>query len=138
MRKIIELVRNRAPVVLRSDASVQEACALMRDRAVGAVVATDDEHRVVGIFTGRDAVSRVVAAGLDPGRTPLSQVMTPKPKTLSPDRSAIDALRLMEDCAIRHLPVTQNGQVVSVISRADFRGQELARMDEESGLWERI
>ncbi len=138
MRKIVDLVRNKAPVILRADATVQQACAQMRDQAVGAVVVANDDDHMVGIFTGRDAVARVVAAGRDPVRTRLWDVMTPAPKSLSPDKTAMEALRLMEDCAIRHLPVTQDGKVVSVISRADFRGQELARLDEESGLWERI
>jgi len=138
MRTVSDLVRNRRPVMLRADSSVQQACQLMHDQSVGAIMATDENDSIIGIFTGRDAVTRVVAAGRDPVHTRLKEVMTPAPKTLSSGGTAIDALRLMEDCAIRHLPVTESGKVVSVISRADFRGQELARLDEETGLWERI
>ena len=57
---------------------------------------------------------------------------------MPPANIAIDALRLMEDCGCRHLPVVENGTVVGIVSRGDFRGLELDRLDEETGIWERI
>ena len=60
------------------------------------------------------------------------------PPTMPPANIAIDALRLMEDCGCRHLPVVENGTVVGIVSRGDFRGLELDRLDEETGIWERI
>ena len=50
----------------------------------------------------------------------------------------IDALRLMRDGGFRHVPVVDNGTLVGVVSRGDFRGLEQDRLDEETGLWERI
>ena len=138
MRYMSEMVSHQNPLTLPPSASVQEACACMRDRRVGAVLVTEGERRLVGIFTGRDAVGRVMAEGRDAATTQLAQVMTPRPDTMPPGRTAIEALRLMQDGGYRHLPVVEHGKVVGVVSRGDFRGLEQARLDEETGLWERI
>jgi CBS domain-containing protein len=138
MRKMSDLVRNQNPLTLPPDASVQQAAQRMRERRVGAVLVTEDGDRLVGIFTGRDAVGRVVAEGLDPAATPLIEVMTPNPNTITPSHTAIEALRLMQDARCRHLPIVHEGRVVGVVSRGDFLGAEVDRLDEETGLWERI
>ena len=64
--------------------------------------------------------------------------MTPNPDTMPPGKMAIEALRVMEDRRCRHLPIVEDGKVVGIVSRFDFSGIELARLDEETGLWERI
>jgi CBS domain-containing protein len=110
----------------------------MRDRRVGAVLVTEGENRLLGIFTGRDAVHRVLAEGRSAARTKLAEVMTRDPHTMPLGKTAIDALRLMEDGRYRHVPVVDGGRVVGIVSRFDFSGIELDRLDEETGLWERI
>jgi CBS domain-containing protein len=115
-----------------------EAARRMRDRRVGAVLVTEGDDRLVGIFTGRDAVSRVLADGRAPGKTTLAEVMTPNPDTMAPKCTAIEALRLMQDARCRHLPVVDQGRVIGIVSRGDFLGIEQDRLDEETGLWERI
>jgi CBS domain-containing protein len=110
----------------------------MRDRRVGAVLVTEGDCRLVGIFTGRDAVHRVLAEGKSAPRTTLEEVMTPNPDTVPPGKIAIEALRLMEDGHYRHLPIVDDGKVVGIVSRFDFSGIELDRLDEETGLWERL
>jgi CBS domain-containing protein len=110
----------------------------MRDRRVGAVLVTESEHRLVGIFTGRDAVHRVLAEGKSAARTTLAEVMTGDPDTVPPGKTAIEALRLMEGGRYRHLPIVDGRKVVGIVSRFDFSGVELDRLDEETGLWERI
>jgi len=70
--------------------------------------------------------------------TPLSAAMTPNPQTITPERNALDALRLMSDCGFRHLPVVKNKKIVGIVSRGDFRGMELDRLENETALWERI
>jgi CBS domain-containing protein len=72
-----------------------------------------------------------------PGRS-LAEVMTSKPDTMPPGRTAIEALRLMEDGRYRHVPIVDEGRVVGIVSRFDFSGIEPDRLDEETGLWERI
>jgi CBS domain-containing protein len=133
-----DIVRDRNPVTAPQTATVADAARKMRDRRVGAVLVIDGGAHLVGIFTGRDAVARVLAEGRDPAKTELRTVMTAAPVTLAPGKSAIDALRLMQDGGFRHVPVVDNGQVVGIVSHGDFRGLEQARLDEETGLWERI
>lgn len=138
-RPISDMVHDKNPVTLPETATVQVACQKMRDRHVGAVLVTDRRHRLVGIFTGRDAVAKMLAEGRDGTKTQLFDVMTAKPSTLPPTMTSIDALRLMQDGGFRHVPVVEeDGHIVSVISRGDFRGLEQARLDEETGLLERI
>ena len=110
----------------------------MRERRVGAVLVTEDDRRLLGIFTGRDAVHRVLAEGRSAVRTKLAKVMTRDPNTMPPGKTAIEALRLMENGRYRHVPVVDSDKVVGIVSRFDFTGIELDRLDEETGLWERI
>jgi len=110
----------------------------MRDRRVGAVLVTEGDRCLVGIFTGRDAVHRVLAEGRSAADTTLVEVMTREPETMPPGKIAIEALRLMENGRYRHLPIVEDGKVVGIVSRFDFSGMELDRLDEETGLWERI
>lgn len=138
-RPIADMVHDKNPVTLPETATVQSACQRMRDRHVGAVLVTDKRHRLVGIFTGRDAVTKMLAEGRNGATTQLIDVMTAKPSTLPPTMTSVDALRLMQDGGFRHVPVVEeDGHIVSVISRGDFRGLEQARLDEETGLLERI
>lgn len=138
MRQMADIVRNQKPVTLPPSATVRAACERMRERKVGAVLVVDPDKHLMGIFTGRDAVGRVIAEGKDPEKTALAEVMTPSPRTLPPERPAIEALRLMFDIGCRHIPVMEQGCVVGIVSRADFRGIEVDRLDVETELWERI
>ena len=101
------------------------------------MLVTNPKGELVGIFTGRDAV-RVLAEGKDAGATLLHQVMTKDPEHLPPRHTAIDALRLMRDGGFRHVPVVHEGLVIGIVSRGDFRGLEQDRLDEETGIWERM
>jgi CBS domain-containing protein len=136
-RDMGEIVRNQKPLMLESDATIQVACKHMHDKRVGAVLVTNKKRQLVGIFTGRDAV-RCLGRGKDPTHTQLKQVMTRNPQTMPPRSTAIEALRLMRDGGFRHIPVVQEGIVIGVVSRGDFRGLEQDRLDEETGIWERI
>jgi CBS domain-containing protein len=64
--------------------------------------------------------------------------MTADPTVMSPNKTAIDALRLMWDGGFRHLPVVTDGRLVGVVSRGDFKGCEHDRLDEERELWEHM
>lgn len=138
-RKLMpDIIHDQDPVALPATATVTEACCRMRERRVGAVLVTDAEGKLLGIFTGRDAVCRMLAEGRDPRATTLAEVMTREPATMAPGTTAIEALRLMQDGGFRHIPIVDGGRVVGIVSRTDFRGLEQARLDEETGLWERI
>ena len=81
----------------------------------------EDQQRLTGIFTGRDAV-RTLAEGKNAQETTLAHAMTPNPITITPDNRAIDALREMSNRGFRHLPVVESGRIWGVVSRSDFPG----------------
>ena len=135
-RHMTEIVRSRAPVTLPPSATVRQAARLMRQHKIGAILVTDTEGALLGIFTGRDAVARVLAEGRSATRTTLGEVMTPGPETLPAGASAIEALHLMHDGGFRHVPVVEQDRVAGIVSFADFRGVERAHLDGETGYWE--
>ncbi len=137
-RKIIpDVISGRRLVHLGESATVREAAQVMREEQIGCVLVMEGQT-LLGIFTERDVITRVVSEGLDPDTTRLDDVMTRDPDTISADDTAIEALRLIDDGGFRHLPVLNDGQVVGVVSRRDFSGLEKARMDEEAAIWDRI
>lgn len=136
-RKIAFIINEQNPLMMAANKTVQQACKSMWKRRVGAVLVTGDKRRLVGIFTGRDAV-RALAAGRNSAQTTLTDAMTPDPDTITPERTAIDALRAMSDGGYRHLPVVADGKILGIVSRGDFKGLELGRLEDETQLWERI
>jgi len=136
-RKLADIVKGQKLVALVERETVQEACRCMWERRTGSVLVVDDQQRLTGIFTGRDAV-RTLAEGKNAEVTTLAQAMTPNPITIAPDRRAIDALREMNDHGFRHLPVVESGRIWGVVSRSDFLGIEIDRLNDETHLWECI
>ena len=136
-RKIAYIVKDQKPLVLTTHETVQHACLCMGERRAGSVLVIDEQQRLSGIFTGRDAV-RMLAEGMDAAVTTLAQAMTPDPITITPDSRAIDALRTMSDGGFRHLPVVENEMIWGIVSRGDFKGMEIDQLDEEDHLWECI
>src|ERR1700757_1743645 len=120
MRKLADVVFEQRPLVLNGSIHVDDACRQMRDRQAGSMAVVDDDGRLVGILTGRDAVCRVMACGRNAHETPLADVMTRNPASMSPDQSAIDALHLMWEGGFRHVPLVKLGRVMGVVSRGDF------------------
>ena len=138
LRKIIPSVIHGQEVVhMTSKATVRQAARLMHKNNVGSILVME-RGVLKGILTVADMTYRVVAEGRDPETTHLGEIMTPDPDTISPDGTAIEALRMMQDGGYRHLPVVEDGVVLGVASRRDFHGDEKARLEEETGLWERI
>ena len=138
MRRLSDIIYNQQPLTLPTTATVKEACECMHQRRTGSILVTDTHGHLKGIFTGRDAVYRVLARGKDAAKTKLADVMTADPVVMSPNKTAIDALRLMWDGGFRHLPVVNDGRLVGVVSRGDFKGAEHDRLDEERELWEHM
>jgi CBS domain-containing protein len=136
-RKIENIVKGQNLQILAENATVQQACRCMFDCGTGSVLVVDDQQRLTGIFTSRDAV-RTLAQGKNAEATILSQVMTPNPVTISPDSRAIDALRTMNERGFRHLPVVESGKLVGIITRSTFQGMEIDQLDTEVHLWECI
>ena len=97
------------------------AARYMRSRHVSAVLITEGDAKLVGIFTERDAISRVLAEGMDPTATTLAAVMTDNPETVATQDTAEEIVRVMREAQCRHLPILQEGKVVGIVSRGKFR-----------------
>jgi CBS domain-containing protein len=101
------------------DESVLDAAHRMRDRQVGTVVIVDHQ-RPVGILTDRDLTVRVLAAGLDPRRTRVSEVMTPSPTTIREEESIETAVSCMRTGRFRRLPVVgRDGSLLGILALDD-------------------
>lgn len=116
------ILANKGPHVytVRPMATVREAVQLMNEHKIGALVAMEDQ-RVVGIFTERDVLRRIVGLGADPITTRVEQVMSPEVICCQPDTDLDDASRIMRDRRIRHLPVcSEDGRLLGMISIGDL------------------
>jgi CBS domain-containing protein len=110
---------------------VSKAAKLMADKNVGAVMVVEGDH-LVGIFTERDIVFRVVAQGLDARKTRLADVMTPAPDTVEPDKPFGYALLRMHERGFRHLPVIRDSKLVGIVSSRSAMDPELEEFSSEA------
>lgn len=97
------------------DTTVSRAAQQMAEKNVGALLVVENGN-LVGIFSERDAVFRVMAKGLDAVTTRLIDVMTASPKTLDASKTYGHALLLMQENGFRHVPVMDNGRLVGIVS----------------------
>ena len=109
------LMDPRRLILVPGSMTVREAAKLMKSKRYGAVLVTEGDD-LLGIFTERDAVFRVIAAGLDPETTPLVEVMTKEPRTITPDKTFGHAMLLMHEGGFRHVPVVDDGKLVGMVS----------------------
>lgn len=118
-RNIASLLEGQEPVTIEAGATTLDAARRMAERRVGAV-AVLDAGRLVGIFTERDLLNRVVSQGLAPESVAVTQAMTPAPRTITDDRSLNAGLDLMMENGFRHLPVLNaSGTLVGMLSCRD-------------------
>ena len=129
-RTIREIVAKRKVVTAPSKTTVAHAARLMEDNEVGALLVME-KGRLVGIFTERDALFRVLAAGRDPRTTPLSEVMTRDPQSIQPDRAFGHAMLMMYEGGFRHVPVVEKGHPLGVVSTRDALGPELQEFESQ-------
>ena len=119
MKTIGEIIHGNPLFHASSGDSVFDVARMMSDKNVGAV-AILDAGRLVGIFSERDLMKRVVAAGLDPKRTQVVNVMTKDLVVGRPDDDITDALQKMHSIGCRHLPVVDSGNLMGMISLRDL------------------
>ena len=124
IRSVRSIVAGQTPVTAAKSATVLEAAVLMKQQGKGALLVVDGT-RLIGIFTERDIVFRVVAAGRDPKATRLAEVMTPQPQTIHPNKPFLHALRIMHEGGFRHLPVVENDVPLGVVSARDALDDDL-------------
>ncbi len=115
----LKSVLRRAPVVVDPSMPVGEVLRLMQQERIGSVVVVDPMRVPVGIFTERDVLERVALPRADP-MLPVSAVMTAQPFTLPSHASVLDAARVMVERRFRHVPVTEDGRLVGVVSERDL------------------
>ena len=101
------------------DTSVAACVRRMATEKIGALIVLDGE-RLVGIFTERDALNKVLAAGLNPVSTKVSEVMTKDPYCIPPTTTVGEAMELVTTRRFRHLPVVENGKVLAIVSSGDL------------------
>ena len=119
-RKIVpDIVSDQKIDLLAENMSVRDASKYMAERHIGAIL-LGEGNSLVGIFTERDVLTRVVAKGLDPDATTVGQVMTKDPDTVEPNEEALTALDRMREKGYRHLPIAEGGQVVGIVSIRDL------------------
>jgi len=130
MKKLREIMREGFLFAVRRNATVAEACRTMSEKNVGIVVVLDDD-RLLGVFSERDVVRRVVDKGLDPQLTTVDQVMTTDIVVAEEAEDYQAAMRTMDQANIRHLPVVRGSQVISMLSIRDLMRVDMQRMHEE-------
>ena len=119
MAQSIREVMTADPCTVDSGATVADAAREMRDGDVGSVVVIEN-GAVAGIITDRDIAVRVVAQGLDPDATRVSEAATMRPTTLTVDQTVEDAIRLVREQDIRRILVVQDGRPAGIVSLGDL------------------
>jgi len=124
VRELLSIKGSRV-VSISFDATVRQAAELMNDHHVGALVVLDTQQ-VAGIFTERDVLRRVVAAGLNPASTIVGKVMSEPVICVSEETPLDDVRALFRDRKIRHLPVIDdNGRLNGMLSIGDLNAHRL-------------
>ena len=129
MATIRDLISNRTIHYVQPNQTVLEAASYMVEHNVGAVPVLDDAE-LVGIFSERDIMRRVVTEGRDPRTTRISEVMSTDLRTVNPQAGSDDAMCLMQSHGVRHLPVCEGRTLVGFLSLRDLLR---CHLDEKSG-----
>lgn len=124
------LLSKRALVALPPTSTAKEAAAVMAREKVGAILVTED-GKLLGIFTERDLMVRVVVPELDLGKVQLSEVMSAELYTAHPGHKVAAVREEMHKRHIRHVPVVQDGRVVGMLSLRDLLRADLANKTHE-------
>ena len=104
--------------------TVLDAAAWMNERAIGCLVVTDGD-RVIGIFTERDVLRRIVAAKQDPAQMTVGEVMTAPVACCRPDTTLAECRAVMTEKRIRHLPVVDDDRLCGIVTIGDLMAQEV-------------
>jgi CBS domain-containing protein len=119
MAHVYDLVKDRRVYSIEADKTVLEAARFMMEHNIGAVPVTR-AGELVGIFSERDIMNRVVAAGRLPGTTKVSEVMTPNPKTVNSQETVDNCLFLMREFGFRHILIMDDQRLKGLVSLRDI------------------
>lgn len=128
---IPDAVNQQSLVTVHAGDSVRAVVHLMTKRHIGAVPVVDADGALVGIFTERDVMCRIVDRDLDPHATTIGQVMTASPVTATPDWPILKALEHMAAGGYRHLPVVENGKLLAIVSIRDLYAAVTGKLEDD-------
>ena len=128
--RICDLIKDQETYEAELGNSVLQTVCAMVERNIGAVPVTHS-GKLVGIFSERDLMRRVVAEGRDPAGTVLAEVMTDDPLTVSMNEDIESCMAMMRRHGFRHLPVCHEGQLVGMVSLRDILLHDLDEKDDE-------
>ena len=111
---------SKSVVTIAPEESAALAARLLSRHELGALPVCAGDGTLAGIVTDRDIVTRCVAAGEEPGRVPVRDIMSPAPSVITPEAPVSAAARLMAQRQVRRLPVVEQGQVVGMLSLGDL------------------
>jgi len=131
MSLFTSLIKNQKIVTLPPQSSVMEASIKMADRLVGSVLVMEG-NKLLGIFTERDLLNRVVAMDLDPKKTLLSQVMSKNVTTVPLSEAVENCFKKMEATKCRHIPIMDGENVVGVVTMRNILEWLTNKMEEEN------
>jgi len=126
-----DVMEPKSALTLSPETTVSRAAEVMAENKIGAVMVAEKE-RLIGIFTERDALFRVIARGLDARTTRLAEVMTAEPRTVGPTTSYGYALVMMQENGFRHAPVVENGKPIGIVSSRNAMDPELEEFVSEA------
>lgn len=131
-RPISEVIENKPCLSISARASVREAAQLMKANRISALMVVGRTHVLLGICTERDLVTDVLADGLDPDQTSVTEVMTENPRTIGPDRPFGHALHMMYEGGFRHVPVVDGmGRPIGMVSARDALDSDALAFDQD-------
>ena len=128
--RICDLIKSQKTYYAEMGQTVLETVRAMVERNIGAVPVLHN-GKLVGIFSERDLMKRVVSEGCDPRSTCLAEVMTQEPLTIGTNEDLEYCIALMREHGFRHLPVCHEGQLVGIVSLRDILLQDLTEKDDE-------
>ena len=128
---IRDMIRNREPYSTKATATVQEAAEFMAMRNIGAVCVIDDEGKLIGVFSERDVLKRVVVAHRDPMEVRVGDVTSELRAVIQCDETPHQALERMEIIGTRHLPVVDGERWVGMLSMRDLLRVEVGEQGDE-------
>ena len=131
MVTIKHVVCDREPYFVGDSATALDAAEYMADRKIGAVCVLDADERLVGIFSERDLLQRVVVRRLDPGRVSIREVMSEPRAVIECSETPHEALERMEQVGSRHLPVVDGERFVGMLSMRDIMRVEISEQGAE-------
>jgi CBS domain-containing protein len=128
--RICDLIKDQETYHAELGHTVLETVRAMVERNIGAVPVVHGD-KLVGIFSERDLMRRVVAEGRDPRATCLAEVMTDDPLAVGTGEDLETCMTLMRRHGFRHLPVCHEGQLIGMVSLRDILLHDLSEKDDE-------